>query len=377
MQHTTTDYCILHLSLIDGIGPVTITRIINALALHGLENLYHMSAHDIMQQCALSRTQSEKIMVGLADTSLVERERQLIANNAVSWCTLSSPVYPQSLKTLHVPPPVMYWRGTMPVYRHGVAIVGSRNANQYGQRVIDRLLPGLVGTDCVIISGGALGIDTMAHRKTLELGGKTIVVLGSGMLHWYPYDNKKLFSALLEHGNCIMSPFPLSTEPLPGNFPARNRIIAGLAQATVVVQAAAKSGALITARYALDQGREVMAVPGPIDDPLSQGCHELIAQGAALASDAQAIMQILGIQEHQAEAKNPQKCAFSHNIEVQDNTPLLGINDRILMLCSQPRSTDELMNQGLDHEGLIELLFELQLTGRIDQDVRGRWKTVV
>ena len=142
-----------------------------------------------------------------------------------------------------------------------IAVVGSRSGTAYGKRAIQALIPPLVAQQWHIVSGGAMGIDAFAHQATLQAGGTTIAVLGSGLLQWYPAEHRRLFTEILEKNGTLLSAFPMNMEPLQGNFPARNRIIAGLSRACVVVQAAQKSGASITAKFALEQGREVFAVP--------------------------------------------------------------------------------------------------------------------
>ena len=336
-----------------------------------LDQLYAMSTQELASRGALSLTQAQTVVTGLADTGLLERTCTTMTKQSMHWMTIATPNYPELLKHIYAPPTVLYWFGTLPHNDHTIAMVGSRNADAYGQRIIDRIVPDIVHAGGTIVSGGALGIDTMAHRKSLELGGNTTVVLGSGLLHWYPHANKKLFQAIIEQGGCVMSPFAPQVQPLPGNFPARNRIIAGISRATVVVQASQKSGALITAQYALDQGREVMAVPGAIDDPLSQGCNTLLAQGATVVTDSSPLLQILGLSSPAAclkpQAEKP----------IQLSAPLT-IEEKVLILCKQPHSIDELIDAALvdTPDQLMQLLFDIQLAGKIEQDFTGRWQSI-
>ena len=160
---------------------------------------------------------------------------------------------------------------------------------------VTSFIPELVHNGCSIVSGGALGIDGLAHRATLEAQGVTVAVLGSGLLKPYPAAHKTLFKKIIECRGALVSCFPLLTEPKPALFPARNRIIAGLSRGCLVVQAGIPSGALITAQYAVDEGREVFAVPGSLDNPLSVGCHRLISQGATLVTSASDILASFGI----------------------------------------------------------------------------------
>ena len=218
----------------------------------------------------------------------------------------------------------------------------------------------------------------MAHKATLDAGGTTVAVLGSGLLEPYPSQNIKLFETIAQTG-AVVSAFPLTMEGLPGNFPARNRIIAGLSRGTVVVAAARKSGALITARYALDQGREVFAVPGHIDDELSLGCHDLIKQGAVLVSEVADIVREFGFDVDLAPevtpVKNGDKAAqgsiLSHSSEEKLS------EHPILRYCKEPCSMEDLLGTaGMEYSQLVQHLFDLQIEGRVEQTAAGLWQAL-
>jgi len=187
---------------------------------------------------------------------------------------------------------VLYVRGSLPPDRVRVAMVGSRRSTVYGQAAARRLAGGLAAAGVEIVSGGARGIDTFSHRAALDGGGTTVAVMGSGLGTIYPPENAKLFERIVKKG-ALVSEFPMQMEPLAENFPRRNRLIAGLSAATVVVEATGRSGSLITAGFPLEQGREVMAVPGLIDSEQSRGCHRLIQQGAKLVQSAEEILEEL------------------------------------------------------------------------------------
>jgi len=213
----------------------------------------------------------------------------------VETVSLDSPAYPVLLKQLHYPPPILYYRGSLQKIDHpAVAIVGSRRCTFYGQEVAHRLAGELSSAGISVISGMALGIDTAAHRGTLENNGYTAGVLGCGVDLCYPPQNLDLMKHIIAEG-VILSEFPVGTEPLASHFPRRNRIISGLSLGTVVVEATAKSGALITANYALEQNREVFAVPGNVGSPYSRGCHRLIKEGARLVESAADILDELNL----------------------------------------------------------------------------------
>ncbi len=369
---------LLHLSLIDGIGPAIIGHLIRLQSTTWQwSDLYDLSVHTWMNDFGLTQRIAKKIVTGLRDTKLLEQELQYIKKHNVQWVTGINEEYSSLLSQIHLPPPVLYWQG-MPLEKNAtdIAVIGSRNANYYGERVINKIVPDLVAQDWTIVSGGALGADSMAHRAALASKGKTIVVLGSGLLYCYPQSNQRLFDEIIAAGGTIVSSFSMNTQPKPGNFPARNRIIAGLSYGCIVVQAAQKSGARITAQYALEQGREVFAVPGPVDDELSIGCHQLIKEGATLVSCVDDIVREL-------ELIVPTKTTNYIDRYVKNSQPTkkesratheTDIQAQIMRLCATPRSIDELMQQtALNLTGLQEELINLQLDGKIQQDFTGRW----
>jgi DNA processing protein len=274
---------LLHLSLIPQIGPATILKII--------EGLRNNAAPKISSKV------KQKIDYGLANKKILEQELELVKKYNIKVIDILDDDYPESLKNIYHPPIVLYVKGrklnpTAP----RIAIVGSRNANEYAKKVIEKIVPPLTECGFEIVSGGALGVDAMAHQTTLDCSGTTHIIFGSGLMQPYPEQNKELFRKVVKSGGTLISPFPLRTTPSRGTFPARNRVIAGLAQGCIVVQAAKKSGALITAQFALDQGRQVFAIPGPINNELSAGCHKLIQDGAKLVSCVNDIFEEFGIE---------------------------------------------------------------------------------
>jgi DNA processing protein len=202
--------------------------------------------------------------------------------------------YPLVLKKIYDPPPVLYIKGDLIRQDNlAISIVGARGCSLYGQEQSSRLSHFLSSAGFTICSGMARGIDTAAHQGALSAGGRTIAVQGCGLGNIFPPENKRLFELITESGACI-SELPLSHEPLAINFPPRNRIIAGLSLGTIVIEANLRSGALLTAEAAMDYNREVMAVPGKIDSPLSKGTHKLIKQGAKLIESVEDVMEALG-----------------------------------------------------------------------------------
>jgi DNA processing protein len=237
----------------------------------------------------------------------VKTELELAARLGVWIINLDDKRYPPALRQIYDPPPVIYIKGSLSREDNlAISIVGSRRCSLYGQEQSSRLAHFLSSAGFTICSGMARGIDTAAHQGALSAGGRTIAVQGCGLANIYPPENKKLFELIAESGACI-SELPLQYEPLSENFPPRNRIIAGLSLGTIVIEAGQRSGALISARMAIENNREVMAVPGKIDSPLSKGTHRLIKQGAKLIESVEDVMEALGyigeqLEEHASAA---------------------------------------------------------------------------
>lgn len=229
----------------------------------------------------------------------VYREIDAISRSRFRILTQHDQAYPKLLLHIPDPPPVLYLYGSLDRSACHMAVVGSRMATSYGRAATRRLCAQLVDHGMVITSGMARGIDTCAHKGALGAGGRTVAVLGSGLNRIYPPENRGLFERIAENG-AVLSEFTLNAEPEARHFPQRNRIISGMSLGTVVVEAARRSGSLITARLAAEQGREVFAVPGSIQAPTARGTHHLIQQGAKLAQSAADIVEELDPQTIQA-----------------------------------------------------------------------------
>ncbi len=349
---------LLHLSLIPQVGPAKVEALVAQFGVQ-LPNLYSFTYKEFRSLGATEKT-AQLLVEGLKDTTYLDQELKLIEKHGIQWCTIFDDEYPQLLKEIHLAPPVLYYQGNLNFPEKTIAFVGSRAKSVYGAKVVQNLVPGLVNEGWGIVSGGAYGIDTIAHQATIDAGGKTFVVLGSGLLRPYPSDNKKLFEAVVHQGGAVMSSFPLTMEPHPHNFPARNRIIAGLSHGTLVVRAAKKSGALITAKYALQEGLSVFAVPGQIDDKLSAGCHALLAQGAQLVTGPESFFEEFGLS---AQSQIPLKTA----------EPV----DPLVAFCAPAKTVDELIELSkLPEIELKNQLFELQLAGKLQQNFAGLWEQV-
>ncbi|MBQ3103052.1 MAG: DNA-processing protein DprA [Oscillospiraceae bacterium] len=230
----------------------------------------------------------------LEDKDLGEVDKILgdVERLGIRILTIQDAAYPSRLKNIYDPPILLYYKGMLPVFDEeaAVAVVGTRDATPYGIQATEKLSYGMASQGAMVISGLARGIDSAAHRAALRAGGKTAAVLGCGIDVIYPPENRYLYEDVAASGSLI-SEYPPGTPPASRHFPERNRIISGLSVAVLVVEAPEKSGALITAAAALDQGREVFAVPGQIDAPMSIGCNRLIRDGAGLASESWDILQ--------------------------------------------------------------------------------------
>lgn len=228
-----------------------------------------------------------------ADLVDIDRQERLIAQWRAWILTQEDAAYPLRLAEIYDPPLVLFGRGTLLEQDdRSVAIVGTRRATSYGLRMAARFAGALARRGVTVVSGMASGIDAAAHRAAIEAGGRTIAVLGCGVDQVYPRENAELMDRIIENG-CVLSQFPMEDRPSRGHFPYRNRIISGMTMGTLVVEAPARSGALITARQAADQGREVFALPGRIDMPECEGPHRLIQNGAKLVMNVEDILEEL------------------------------------------------------------------------------------
>lgn len=365
---------LLHLSLISGIGPTTSKKLAQVMLEKNID-LYALTVSDFMG-LGFGQVVSQKLVTGLSDTDAFEKEGGLLEKTGIYWTTLVDAEYPQALLHTYAPPPVLYWQGAV-VWndRPLLSVVGSRDGTLYGRRIIETVLAACVQEGMGIVSGGARGIDTMAHEFTVAQGGVTVVVLGSGLLRPYPASNKKLFLDVMHKGGAVVSCFPLQKEAQPWQFPVRNRIIAGMARGCLVVQAAHESGALITANYALNEGRNVYAVPGHFDDPLSAGCHQLLTQGAQITVSADVILQDYGlfVPGRPAAKSLPEKEPYVQKTIVSEKKIEKKLHP-LVSLCTAPISFDELVERTQRDENELKLeLFELQLNGMLQQDFAGLW----
>lgn len=283
--------------------------------------------------------------------------------------TLADAAYPRLLLDISNPPPLLYAKGELSLLNApSLAIVGSRSASAQGEKNAEQFAGALSQSGFCIVSGMALGIDAAAHRGALQAGGSTIAVVGTGLDIVYPARNRQLAHQIASQG-LIISEFALGTPSIAKNFPRRNRIISGLSQGCLVVEANLQSGSLITARLALEQGREVFAIPGYIHSPQAKGCHQLIKQGAKLVDDMGDILTELGgMHGHKSGASKAKRV---QQATAESDSPLLKA------LGFEPISLDTLVEQsGLTVEDLSAMLLVLELEGQVTSLPGGRFQRI-
>lgn len=318
------------LNLVRGIGAV---RFRNLLDYFGDAK----SAWEASQAHLLAAGLSPKIAQNLAqlrtavDLSRIQAQLEHLQARALTW---EDADYPSRLRQIDQPPPVLYLRGELtPADEWAVALVGTRRVTSYGRQVTEHLAAALVQHGITIVSGLARGVDSVAHQAALDAGGRTIAVLGHGIDRIYPPENQRLAERILERG-ALISDYPLGTQPEAANFPPRNRIISGLSLAIVVVEAGRQSGALITADFAVEQNREVFAVPGNIFAPQSKGTNWLIQQGARPLLAAEDLLDILKLEQ------------ITYHREARAVLPANDLEARILdLIRDEPLHVDEISFQ--------------------------------
>jgi DNA processing protein len=340
-------------NLIKGIGAV---RMHGLVAYFGdLESAWTAAPAELAK-AGLGRTVIERVVRAREDVDL-EKVWEKIEKQGIRILTWQDETYPQRLKEIDQPPPVLYIRGEyLPDDLFAVAIVGTRRITSYGRQITEELAAFLAANGMTVISGLARGVDAVAHQTSLKAGGRSIAVLGSGVDKIYPPEHRGLAEQMMERG-AIISDYAPGTPPEASNFPPRNRIISGLSLAVVVVEAGETSGALITAEFAAEQGREVFAVPGSILAPQSKGTNKLIQKGALPLLSVNDLMQALDITrvgEHKA---------------VRKIMPADAIEAKLLtVLTPEPLHVDEIRNQaGLPIEKVSAALVLMELKGMVRQ----------
>jgi len=346
------------------------------LLTQSLGSLSELLHEDILSFIAQKNSFGKRLVAAIRKERLtfdLEQERLYAEENNISLVAYMDPRYPQNLLEIHDPPVLLYVAGNVDaLHNRAVAIVGSRTASFYGKEMAREIASVLTFDGVTVVSGLARGIDTEAHRAAVKTGGYTVAVLGSGLDVIYPRENKDLYAAICEKG-AVVSEYPFGTEPYPYNFPKRNRIISGLAQGVLVVEAAKRSGSLITARSALDEGRDVFCVPGKANAIQAQGTNNLIKQGAKLVTSAEEILEDLysgvGAQPITEECDAP--CALA--VDELD----LFTRQIFAMIENKPITVDALLcGSEASSPDVLTALTKLEIARRIKRDHYGGYVRV-
>ncbi|MBT2700013.1 DNA-processing protein DprA [Bacillus sp. ISL-40] len=261
-----------------------------------LQNLYQLQKQSPQQKCLFPPTTtnnpSEKSSSVPLHPDIIRDQIRQYKTNEITVITILDKEYPPLLKEIYQPPWALFTKGDLSLLETDpkLAVVGSRQATQYGKNAIRLIFPGLIDKGVLIVSGLARGIDALAHEYAIKNGGKTIAVIAGGFYHIYPKENTSLALEMMKN-QLVLSEYPPDTKPLRWHFPSRNRIISGLSKGTFIIEAKRKSGSLITANFAVNEGRDVFSLPGSIFNPYSIGANELIQQGAKLVTGAEDILE--------------------------------------------------------------------------------------
>jgi len=348
----------LALSLTPGVGEVFIKRLLERFGTP--EAVFQAPLKALLEIEGLGEKVAREIQKGPVEKR-VEKELHLLEEVGGKIMTIKDAFYPRRLREIYDPPPVLYVRGELREEDElAVAIVGSRKTTPYGKWMTEKMGQELARHGITIVSGMARGIDSHAHWGALSGGGRTIAVLGSGVDVVYPPENRNLYKRIIDQG-AVLSEFPMSSPPEGGHFPKRNRIISGLSIGVVVVQAGMESGSLITANYALEQGREVFAVPGNVGSDSSRGTHQLIKDGAKLVESSEDILEEV-LPQWRKERETPQ--------EVEPPVRDLTNEEKVLyeQLGDTPLHIDALIRESQFDPGKVSsLLLNLELKGLISQ----------
>lgn len=344
--------------MIPNLGNITYKRLLDSFG--DPANVFTASLKDLVAVEGL-RVETAKRIVARAWEGDPDHELRGLKKIGVRLINILDPSYPKDLREIHDPPPLLYLKGNdIPSNHTMVGVIGSRNPSHYGLKITDEICQGLAIREIAVVSGMAKGIDSAAHWGCLRGRGFTVAVLGSGIDIIYPESNRGLFEHIVERGS-VITEFPLGTPPEPRNFPIRNRIISGLSKGVVVVEASKRSGSLITASLALEQGREVLAVPGSIESFKSTGTHLLIKQGARLVENADDILEELGLNySYASQVTTKKKIALPHLDE--DERKVYDI------LGNYPVHIDQIVRKSeMDAAWGASILTRLELKGVIKQ----------
>jgi DNA processing protein len=349
----------LALNFIPDVGPVLSGRLLSAFG--SPENILQMSVKELKQVEDIGENRARKI-VSFNQWKTVQEEIEKAEKNNVLLITRNDRAYPEMLKRIHGAPLILYVKGGLnDADKYAVAMVGSRTSTHYGMQIAEKMSHKLSSSGLTVVSGMARGIDSASHRGVLKSGGRTIAVLGAGIDVPYPPENRKLLEEIASSG-AVISEFPFGTLPNKENFPRRNRIISALSLGVIVIEAALDSGSLITVAYALEQGKEVFAVPGNITSKNSKGTNDLIKKGAKLIESAEEVLEEL----------RPQiKGILSEEKTCMEKAPPAMTDDEkalYIYLSSEPKHIDAIIREiNIPTSKALSILLALELKGVVRQ----------
>ncbi len=371
---------------------------LNRLSASGRRRTLHFLSEGKSPRDVLAAIENENLFQGIVERFAAEKEIEICQKLGVDFLCWTNEFYPRILKEIPDPPLVLYKKGEIiDDDQNAIAIVGTRHPSFYGRTQTKKFAQELAAKGLTIVSGLARGIDGIAHDAALQISyGRTLAVMGCGMDKVYPEEHRKLFEQIAERG-AVLSEYPIGTLPKPENFPRRNRILSGLTCATLVIEAHARSGSLITAHQAVEQGRDVFALPGPVDQLTSRGTNKLIKEGAYLVETAEDVLLVLAdklrldnkfIEQTETEDKTLDKAEkdkkenflskiFFVSKTVEKNKDSFNQDEKnILEFLSEEgsASSDEILEAlGLDTAQLPGLLLCLELAKKIRKNPEGRW----
>ena len=352
----------LRLSLVRGIGP----RIHELLrtAFGEPAAIFRASQAELLQVPGVGPKLAKAIVAAARDDSAARRELERCRKSGVKLLLRGAADYPQMLSEIPDAPPVLYCRGRIEASdRLAVGIVGARHCTLYGRQQAERIAGGLARAGVTVVSGLARGIDAAAHYGALQAGGRTIAVMATGLASIYPPEHSELANEVADHG-ALLTESPLEQKPLAGLFPQRNRIISGISLGVIVVEASRKSGALHTARHAMEQNREVFAIPGRIDSLASEGCHDLIRDGATLLRGVDDVLQSLAPLATPLERTEPKPDGTPPETILTPRELALSDQERAVLnlVTREPQHVDEILRQcDLEHSRVLSTLTVLEM----------------
>lgn len=339
---------------LSGLPQIGSRRYVSLIEYFGSAERVFYSTKDELLSSGLLNEKLVDIIINSRNINKIERYLEKVKENNIKVYTIDDEEYPENLKHIYDPPPVIYMKGNIDkIDDNAIAIVGSRKATDYGLKIAEKLGMELAEAGITVVSGMAIGIDSAAHRGALKAGGKTIAVFACGLNHIYPKSGYSLAKEIIKNG-AIISEYPLGIKAVAKNFPARNRIISGISKGVVIVEANEKSGSLITADFALEQGRDVFAVPGNIEAPNSKGTNLLIKNGAKLVTCVDDILEEYGLSK-------------KNSIKYNDVPELDEIDKEILVqLEDSGKSMDEIIsNLHYETSVIISKIVQMEIYGII------------